>query len=385
MIKKIALFLLGLLIVLPILGGLGIIKIGQFKFMGEAMSAMQMPPEVVTVAEARTEVWQPRISTIGSVAAIQGTIVSTEAEGVVRQINFEAGASVKAGDLLLQLDKDVEEAQLRATEASAELALTTFRRAKELLESRNISREEFDTAAGTLKEATAQVDNLKAVIAKKQVRAPFDGQLGIREISVGQFLQKGAAVVSLQALDPVYVDFSLPQQDLGQLKTGLTVHVRLDAFPDETFEGKVTAINPDVDSVTRNVRVQATVPNKDHRLRPGMFVSADIISDQKTDVLIIPETAVQYAPYGNIVYVVEPAKEQPEKTADKDTTETLVLRQSIVRLGHRMGDFITVNEGLKPGDPVVSTGVFKYSAGTTVTIDNTLAPPFKLNPNPDNT
>jgi membrane fusion protein, multidrug efflux system len=205
--------------------------------------------------------------------AVRGTIIRTEAEGVVREIKFEAGTMVNAGDELVQLDVEVEQAQLRAADAAAEWARISLRRAKDLIASRTISAEQLDSADTNLKQASAQADNIRAIIATKSVRAPFAGKLGIRRISVGQFLEKGSPVVSLQSLDPVYVEFSLPQQQLGDLSKGLKVVVSSDAYQKQQFEGTVTAINPDIDPATRNVRVQATLANADRRLRPGMFVS----------------------------------------------------------------------------------------------------------------
>lgn len=345
-----------------------------------AAEKMETPPETVNVAKVREETWRPRVSSVGSVAAVHGTIISTEAEGVVRDIKFKAGSQVNAGDLLVQLDVDVEEAELRAAEASAELALVSYRRAKQLVASSNISKEEFDTAAGTLKEASARVDNLRAVIAKKTIRAPFAGQLGIREISVGQFLQKGDPIVSLQALDPVFVEFSLPQQQLAEIKEGLQVEVTTDAYADKDFTGTLTAINPNIELSTRNVKVQATLPNPGKLLRPGMFASVKVLMDTTEDVLLIPETAVLHAPYGDSVFLVK----QAENSRDS-TSPTLVARQEFVQLGHRQGDYIVAREGVKLGDLVVSTGVFKLASGTTVTVDNSLAPEFKLDPKPENT
>ncbi len=365
-----------------LIAGLGGVKYEQFQDMFAAAEAMETPPEVVNVAKVREESWRPRVSSVGSVVAVQGTMLSTEAEGVVREIHFDAGSTVTAGQLLLQLDVEVEQAELRASEASAELALQSYRRAKELVESSNISKQEYDAAAGALKEAMARVENLRAVIAKKALRAPFAGQVGIRQVSVGTFMQKGTPVVSLQALDPVYVEFSLPQQHLSGLHDGQKVVVKTDAYPDKEFEGKLSAIDPDIDVATRNVKVQATFPNPENLLRPGMFVSVEVLSDSSQDVLLIPETAVLHAPYGDSVFVVDEAE---AKSKDDETTKTLVVQQEFVKLGHRQGDFVVVKDGLKLGQEIVSTGVFKLSPGTTVTIDNSMAPDFKLNPKPENT
>ena len=278
----------GVIIVLPIAGGIVAIKASQFKAMGAATAHQVIPPQPVNVAEVREEQVQPRVAAVGSVTAFQGTIVSTEAGGVVREIKFEAGSVVKTGDELAQLDVEIEQAQLRAAEAAAVLARVSLTRAKGLLTSGGISQAEVDSADANFKQADAQVDNIKAVIAKKIVRAPFDGKLGIRRISTGQFLEKGSPVVSLQSLDPVYVEFSLPQQRLGELSEGLKVAVSSDAYPGRQFDGKITAVNPEIDQATRNVRVQATLANGDGRLRPGMFVSVEMILARSEKALFIP-------------------------------------------------------------------------------------------------
>jgi membrane fusion protein (multidrug efflux system) len=369
---------LGIIIVLPIAGGIIAIKASQFKAMAAATANQVMPPQPVNVAEVREEQVQPRVAAVGSVMAFQGTVVSAEAEGVVREIRFEAGSLVKAGDELAQLDVEIEQAQLRAAEAAAGLARISFNRAKELIVSRSISQADLDTADANLKQANAQVDNIKAVIAKKIVRAPFDGKLGIRRISTGQFLEKGSPVVSLQSLDPVYVEFSLPQQRLGDLNEGLKVAVSSDAYPGQQFDGKITAVNPEIDQATRNVRVQATLANGDGRLRPGMFVSVEMILARSEKALFIPASAVLNAPFGNSVFVIE------EGTAGLDGTKPLVAQQRFVHLGARQGDFVVVTDGVKAGERIISTGVFKLRPGMPVVIDNTLAPQFAFAPKPGN-
>jgi membrane fusion protein (multidrug efflux system) len=259
------------------------------------------------------------------------------------------------------------------------LAQLSYDRIKGLFESRSVSQAEFDTADVALRRATAQVDNLRAVIEKKTVRAPFPGKLGIRDISVGQYLGTGSPVVSLQSLDPIYVEFSLPQQRLGELAEGLTVQVASDAYPGAAFQGTITAINPDIDAATRNVRIQATLANSDGRLRPGMFVSVDLILERSEQVLFIPETAVLHAPFGDSVFVIE------EDMTAAGGEKPLVVRQRFVQLGARQGDFVIVTSGIKAGESIVSTGVFKLRPGMVVVIDNTLAPEFQLTPAPKNT
>lgn len=377
-------------VIYPLCGLLAVVVIGfiifgtkmsQFEAMGaagEQMMAM-MPPTPVNAVEVREQDWQPRVSSVGTVTAVQGTVISTEAEGTVREINFEAGSLVKAGDKLVQLDVDIELAQLRAAEAAAEGARLTYNRARELIKTQNISQADFNAANVALKQAEAQVDNIEAVIAKKTLRAPFAGKLGIREISVGQFLQKGSPVVSLHSLDPVYVEFSLPQQRLGVTAEGLVVAVSSDAHPERQFMGRITAINPDVDPSTRSVRVQATLDNAETLLRPGMFVTVDMVLARTEKVLFIPSTAVVHAPFGDSVFLIEEGQPGP------DGAKPLVVQQQFVQLGARQGDFVAATGGLQPGQRIVSTGVFKLRPGMGVVIDNTLAPKFTLAPQPDNT
>jgi membrane fusion protein (multidrug efflux system) len=370
----------GIVLAALIVSSLVGVKALQFRALGVASAQQVVPPERVNVTEVRSEEWRPRLSAVGSVNAVQGALISAQQAGVVREINFDAGSDVKAGAVLVRLDSDVEEAQLRSAEAGAALARTSLTRSRDLIKSRSISQADLDTAEANMKQADAQIANIRAAIDKKVVRAPFAGRLGIRRISVGQYLNQGDPVVSLQSLDPVYVDFSMPQQRLGEMHEGLQIDVTSDAYPGQPFEGLITAVDPNVDPATRNVRVQATLPNADARLRPGMFVSLDVVLARSEDVLVIPETAVMHAPYGDSVFVVEQS-DQPGPDGQKG----LVVRQQVVRLGARQGDFVVATEGAKAGDKVVSTGVFKLRPGMPVVIDNSLAPEFSYTPRPDNT
>ncbi|HTQ32167.1 MAG TPA: efflux RND transporter periplasmic adaptor subunit, partial [Opitutaceae bacterium] len=278
--------------------------------------------------------------------------------------------------LLVQLDTSAEEAQLASAEASAEWAHVSLKRAQELRAQNTNSQSDLDSAEAQAKQADANVDNLKAAVAKKTIVAPFDGRTGIRTINLGQYLPAGTAIVSLQSLDPIYADFSLPQQQLVDLAPGLPVHVTSDALPGQTIEGKITAIDPQVDSATRNVQVQATLDNHDEALRPGMFADVAVELPAKNKVLIIPETAVLNTPYGDSVFVVDEAKDPQTGQASK------VLRQQFVQLGATRGDFVAVLSGLKPGETVVTSGVFKLRNKEVVIINNTLAPVAQLAPKP---
>ncbi|ABC30259.1 Membrane-fusion protein [Hahella chejuensis KCTC 2396] len=379
MLKKLLWVFAGLVVVALIVGGIVQVKMQQFDTMGTAAAQMTMPPTPVNTYTVEQSQWRPRVSLVGSVKPVQGTVINTEIDGTVKEIKFSAGADVKAGDVLVLFDDEIERAELREAEVAADRAQLSLTRAKELSKTRNISQLEFDNAENDVKQAQARLNYNRAVIAKKTLRAPFDGKLGIRQISVGQFLNRGTPVVSLQSLNPVYVEFSLSQRRLGELAEGLKVEVVTDAYPEQKFVGKITAFNPDIDPNTRNVRVQATLDNPEGKLRPGMFVAIEMILAQARDVLFIPSTAVLHGPYGSSIYVVD-------KGEAKDGGDApLVLRQQLVRLGETQGDFVIVVEGVKPGDQIVSTGSFKLMPGMSVVIDNKLAPDFKLNPQPKNT
>lgn len=380
MIRPIMQFVAGLVAcALFIAVPLGVLKMTQFKAMGAQAAAMVFPPTVVTATAAKKEIWGESLSAPGSLEAVQGVTVAAEVPGKVAKIAFEAGALVRDGDLLVQLDTSSEEAQLRAAEATAALARANLARARELRASGTNSPAELDAADAQARQAAAQAESLRAVIAKKAIRAPFSGRLGLRLVNLGQIVRDGQAITTLQTLDPIYVNFALPQQRIGQLAPGTAVRVTSDAAPGAKFEGKIHAINPEVDAATRSVRVQSTIVNAGERLRPGMYASIEVILPAEREVLAIPVTSVLYAPYGDTVFVVE------EKPAKGGGAAQLVLRQQFVRLGSARGDFVSVLEGLKPGDRVVTTGVFKLRPGMPVAIDNALAPATSLAPKPNNT
>ncbi|HET9366598.1 MAG TPA: efflux RND transporter periplasmic adaptor subunit [Candidatus Udaeobacter sp.] len=360
-----------------------LIGIGGFVFgikilqIGKMMSTpMVMPPTTVSSAVAKEEDWAPTLSAIGSVSAVQGAVVSTELGGVVAEIEFQNGGVAKKGDVLMRLDSSAEEAQLHTAEADLELARANLERIRNLAAQKVVSKQELDAAQSTFGQKQGAVDNMRAFITKKQVRAPFDGMLGIRQVNVGQMINSGQQVVQLTALDKVYVDLALPQQTLPELATGYEARVHADGLLGHEFKGKVSAINSMVDPVTRNVGVQATLENPDHALHPGMFVKVDVILPQKSKTLVIPGSAVSYAPYGNSVFVIEKKKDP------KTGKESESLRQAFVRIGEARGDFVAITEGLKAGDVVVSTGVFKLRNGMAVVINNDLAPKPQLNPKP---
>ena len=344
-----------------------------------ATTPQVMPIETVTSAVVMEEDWAPILSSVGSVSAVEGAIVSTELGGVVSAIDFENGGIAKKGDVLLKLDTSAEEAQLHSAEADLELARADFARSGDLAKNKVISKAELDAAATKYKQKAASVDQMRSMMSKKEVRAPFDGQLGIRQVNVGQMINAGQQVVPLTSLDPVYVDFALPQQHVSRLSPGLDAQVRTDSLGGREFKGKLTAINSTVDPVTRNVSVQATLENPDHALRPGMFAKVQVVLPEKNRTLVVPGTAVSYAPYGDSVFVIE--KKKDEKTGK----ESQVLRQQFVRMGESRGDLVSISKGLKAGETVVSAGVFKLRNGVMVTINNELAPKPELNPTPADT
>ena len=379
MLRKTLLFIASLVgFALLIAGPLFLVKGSQFKKMGEAGASMVMPSTTVTSAPAEQGKWENSFSSTGSVAAVQGVTIGAELSGKIVKIAFESGAPVKAGDVLVQLDISTEEAQLRAAEATAALAKANLERARDLRQSNTNSLAELDAADAQAKQAQAQAENIRAMIAKKTIRAPFAGRLGLRLVNLGQILKEGEAITTLQTMDPIYVNFSLPQQRLPLIAAGNVVRIRTDAAPDQTLEGKITAISPEIDPTTRNVRVQATVSNSSETLRSGMYATVDIILPTESQVLAIPVTAVLHAPYGDSVFVIDEKKNEKSGAVEK------VLRQQFIRVEGAKGDFVNVVEGLKAGENVVTSGVFKLRPGMSVVIDNKLAPPAKLAPKPKN-
>jgi len=375
MLKKI---LLAAAAVSLLVGAIIFIKLGQFTAMGEAAQNMVLPPETVTAMSVESEQWEQKIIATATVTAVQGVEVSAEIGGRVKRIAFESGSVVNKGDVLIQLDTASEDAQLASAEATAALAKASLARVKKLNKQNLTSQDALETAEAKVKETVAQANNVRALIAKKTIQAPFSGRLGLRQVNLGQILSEGDAIVSLQTLDPIYVDFSVPQQELSRLEPDLEVQVTVDAAPDDTFIGKIIATNPDVDLATRSVRVRAKVANPDEVLRPGMFAKATVIMPEKKTVLPVVVTAIAYATFGNSVFVID------EQTNEQTGETEKVLRQQFVRLGQARGDFIDVIDGLKPGETIVTSGVFKLRSGMKVIIDNTLAPEPSMNPQPSN-
>jgi len=374
MTKKIIFTIVGVLVMIGILGGIKGLQINRMIAIG---SQSAPPPATVTTAMVRSESWEDLIPSVGSLEAVQGVMLTAELPGKVVRITFEPGTKVKAGDLLLQQDISSEEAQLRAAEAAVALAKLELERSRKLLTKKAVAQAKYDSDEAQYKQAVAQIDGIRATIRKKTIRAPFAGSLGIRMVNLGQILNEGEPIVSLQTIDPIFVNFSLPQQQFAQVKPGLKLRVTADALSGQVIEGEITAISPEVDAATRNIRVQATVANSQERLRPGMFVNIALVLPSREEVLVIPTTAVLYAPYGDTVFVIK------KKETEKGVQPSEVVEQKIVQLGEKRGDFVALVSGLDNGETVVSTGVFKLRNDQAVVVDNTLAPEFKLAPQPE--
>jgi membrane fusion protein (multidrug efflux system) len=363
--------IVGLVVLIGILGGIKGLQIFRMIAYGKQFVP---PSETVTTFEVRPDLWESLLTSVGSLEAVQGVMVTAELKGKVEKIAFDPGAMVQPGDLLVQQDISSETAQLQAAEAAVTLAKITLDRTRKLLTEKTVSQSQYDNADAQYKQAAAQVDNIRATIAKKTIRAPFAGRLGIRLINLGQALNEGDAIVSLQSFDPIFVNFSLPQQELAQIRQGLVVRMTTDALPGRTIEGKITAINSSVDAATRSIRVQATAANLEEQLRPGMFVNVAVVLPAREKVLPIPATAVLYAPYGDSVFIVE------ENNNEKTGRPGKIVRQQFVRLGRKRGDFVAITSGLKEGEIIVSTGVFKLRNAQAIVVNNSLAPDFKLKP-----
>jgi membrane fusion protein (multidrug efflux system) len=367
--------ILAIAVVVLVGGILGGIKFLQIRTLIGASKAFVQPPESVSSAVAREEKWQATLPAIGSIAAVHGVSVTTELPGTVTEIAFESGAAVAKGDLLLRLDTSSEEAALRAAEAQTDLNRVNAERTRKLRAENTISQAELDSAEATLKQNQANADAIRAAVEKKTIRAPFAGSLGIRLVNLGEYLDTGKAVVSLQSLDPVVGNFSLPQQELSKLATGMRVHLTTDAYPDRQFQGTLNAINPDLDPATRSVQLQAVFDNPQQLLRPGMFARMEVLLPEERPVLAIPATAILSAPFGDSVFVIEESR-------GSNAAPGLVVRQQFVRTGRVRGDFISVESGVKPGERVVSSGIFKLRNGMSVEVNDEVAPKATEKPRP---
>src|SRR5712692_6184687 len=348
-----------------VVAGLGFVKYRQIQ--AATQTVMQPPPEAVTTIVAKQEKWPATLNVIGTMVAVQGVTVSADLPGTVDRIAFDSGKSVKAGDVLVELDTRQERAQLAAVEAQRDLARVNFDRMQELVKQGVISRMEYDSATAQQKATEAQVGEIRATIARKTIRAPFSGILGIRQVNLGQYLSAGQAIVALQSLNPIYVNFGIPQQTAAKVEVGLALRVRKEDLPGVAFSGRVTAIDAVVNEATRNVQVQATLPNPQGKLHPGMFVQVDVILGAGQSVIALPASAINYAPYGDSVFVITDLKDPSGKTYRG-------VHQQFVKLEGSRGDQVGVISGLNPGDEVVTSGVFKLRNGAAVQVNNKVQP-----------
>ncbi len=371
MMKRMVLMLA---VVIAFLAALGGFKFFQIRSAMAAGASYQPPPEAVTTVVAKLEPWDTTLSAIGTVAAVNGVMVSADLPGLVDEIAFESGRHVEKGDVLVRLDAKQEQAQLAAAQAQMELARVELQRAEGLLPQGIVAKEQHDQALAQYKQAEAQVGEIRATIERKTIRAPFAGTLGIRLVNRGQYLAGGSPIVSLQSLDPVYVNFSVPQQDVGRIRRGAAVQASSESGVEA---GTIAAIDSIIDEATRNARVQAIFRNAAGKLRPGMFVQAQLASGVSKDVIALPASAISYAPFGDSVFIVEMVKSPDGKSTYRG------VRQQFVKLGGSRGDQVAVLTGVKPGEEVVTSGVFKLRPGAAVTVNNTIQPSNSSAPKPE--
>jgi len=377
MTKKMFLMFGAFLLLVAVLGTL---KFLQVRAMIAKFANYGPPPSAVTSSIAKAQTWQPVLTVVGSMRAVNGVLVSTDLAGIVTQISFESGTEIKKGDLLVKLDTRQEEADLHSAQARRELARINLVRERDLITQKAVAQSDFDSAQSEFSQADAAVENSQALIARKTIIAPFDGLVGIRQVDLGQYLNVGATIAPLQSLDPIYVQFTVPQQDIDQVATGKKLRIRADGVDGKEFDGVVTAIDSKVDEATRNITVQGTVQNPDRLLRPGMYVNVDVLLPEQQGVVAIPSTAIEYAPYGDSVFIVENA---PAANDGKPPGKIVV--QQFVKLGATRGDQVAVLSGVHPGDEVVTSGVFKLRSHAPVMINNNVQPDENSNTNPPNT
>ena len=358
-----------------LLTALGFMKFKQIQTAVQA-SAYQPPPEAVTSVVAQSEIWPATTGVIGTMEAVHGVMVSSDLPGTVTKINFDSGKAVHEGDILVELDTREERAQLASLEAQRDLAKVNYARNEQLVKEGVISRLEYDQATAQQKQTEANVGQIRATIERKTIRAPFSGTLGIRKVNLGQYLSAGNAVVQLQALNPIYVNFGLPQQALGQVRVGRSLRVTSEDLPGKAFTGKVTALDSVIDQTTRNVQVQATLANPEGKLQPGMFVQVEVVLGASRTVVPLPASAVSYAPYGDSVFVITDLKD-PKGHSYRG------VRQQFVKLEGSRGDQVAVVSGLNPGDEVVTSGVFKLRNGAAVQVNNKVQPGNNPAPKPE--
>jgi len=374
----------GLLVVVASLGAIKFTQISSLIKMGEQMKKQGPPPEVVSAAVAEEQTWEGSLSAVGSISAAKGVSVSNDAPGVVTRIHFESGATVRSGQVLVELDTNVERAQLASALARKELSAVTVGRSRTLRKSESISQATVDNDEAQLKTLAADVEALQAQISRKVVRAPFAGRLGIRAINVGQYLNAGTTITSLEAMDSVFVDFTMPQQQLAQLKVGMPIRIAVKDSKEAAVDGSITAINPEVDATTRSIKARASVANPGEKFRPGMFVTVQVVLPEQARSVIVPATAVIHAPYGDSVFIIEDKPTTDVSGASSAGPPTKVARQQFVRRGDSRGDFVAIADGVKNGQQVVTAGAFKLRNGSAITVSDAKTTTPQLNPRPAN-
>jgi membrane fusion protein (multidrug efflux system) len=365
-----------LVVVFAIIATLGFVKFQQIQTAIAAGKTWSAPPEAVTSVVAKSETWQGTLSAVGNVEPVQGVTLSADLAGVVERIEFESGSNVSQGQVLVALDTRQERAQLASAEASRALAKTSLDRSRKLLETQAIAQAEYDQADAQYRQADAHVHEIEATIQRKTIRAPFSGVAGIRQVNLGQYLTSGTPVVPLQSRDPIYVNFAVPQQQVTQLRTGAQVDAHLDEGAVQIAAGRITAVNPVIDADTRNVQVQATFHNAKGQLKPGMYVTVHVQLGESASVVALPVTAINYAPYGNSVFIIEDMK-------GPDGKPYRGVRQQFVKIGAARGDQVAVIDGVKPGQEVATSGVFKLRAGAAVVVNNAIQPGNNPAPKPE--
>jgi membrane fusion protein, multidrug efflux system len=368
--------ILMLAVMLALVGGLGFVKFKQVEAAIEQGKNFKIPPTAVTTVVAKKEVWPSSFTVIGTAAAIQGVTVSADLPGTIDKIHFESGQWVKEGEILVELDTRQERAQLASLEAQRDLAKVNYDRAQQLVGAGVIAKQDYDNATAQQKATEAQVGDTKAAIARKTIRAPFTGVLGIRQVSLGQYLAAGQAIVSLQTLSPIYVNFGVPQQDAGRVVPGHLVRVTNNDLPGMSFTGRINALDSVINEQTRNIQVQTIVTNQGNKLRPGMFVQVELPLGSPREVISLPASAINYAPYGDSVFVVSDMKD-PKGNSYRG------VRQQVVKVEGSRGDQVAVISGLNPGDEVVSSGVFKLRNGAPVVVNNSVTPSNSSSPKPE--
>lgn len=372
--------MLGLLIVAIVVFG-GVIggKLFLNQMMNDFLDNMPVPPVVVSATEAKRDRWIDSVTAVGSVVAVQGAELSTQVSGIVESIRFDSGSEVKAGDIILTLDSATDRAELKTLQSAERLAELERDRIKQLWQRKSVSQSEYDQRQSQLEQARARVAAQEARIEQKTLRAPYAGRLGIRQVNIGAYISAGDPLIGLQALNPIFVDFTLPEQRYSDVRVGMTVTAQMDALGDDRFEGEITAIEPVIDAGTRNFQVQATFQNASQRLRPGMFARISLDVGEQRDVVLVPRTAISFKPYGNSVYVITESGDKNEKGEP-----VLTVKQRFVTTGQARGGLIAIEGGLEVGERVATSGLLKLDSGAVISINNSVQPDAELAPTPEN-